>query len=238
MERATENQKLAADPEAVEQEIKHEKLARLRRLALHTLTLMALGYGEVLAQEKPDYSGTTTAAISESTQQVESKEQKTSGGREIIADRQDIDLVLAGEFRTTKGTGIRPALKTLEISACIAVTVYDPENEDGALGHFVPFTPDKELQTNLETMILKTGVANYTPEQKRGVEVRLIGGKKGVSEKLLRDIKKTLKSLGFSNYVEIDYGDEEIESIAFDTRTGKVFDLKNILPVDPEKITF
>jgi len=148
-----------------------------------------------------------------------------------ISDRVDMVLVWMQEFGTTSGNDESHILKTIGVSTCIAVTLYDSRSKVGSMVHISAATDTANLREAFRSMLNSMRKAGYQEASKGEVEVRILGGWQGTSDGLLMGIKNCLSSLGLSNVVEQEYTDIEGECIALDTQTGELFDLVDIIPL-------
>lgn len=157
--------------------------------------------------------------------------------KQQIADCEDMISIFMQEIGVTQGDAKNHTLKTFGISTCIAVTLYDKENKVGAMGHFSALTDRQNLDEAFRGMLFAMQKAGYKNGDNSNVEVRVIGGYEGMSEEFLERVKNRLSFFGFSNFVGLEYARLEGEKIALDTRTGELFELANITPLDTDSMS-
>ncbi len=145
--------------------------------------------------------------------------------RSSIPESPDSIVVFQQEFGTTRADSENPVLGTVGVGPCIVVTLYDPASKVGSMAHIA-------MHDNgwIRSMLSSMWRAGYEDQDRSAVEVRIIGGHDGVSDGLYETINNLLSSFGFTNIVEVDYGNFEVERVALDTRSGKLYDLHSIIP--------
>ena len=145
--------------------------------------------------------------------------------RSSIPDSPDGIFIFRQEFGTTQADDDHPVLKTVRIGPSIVVTLYDPASKVGSMAHIA-------IRENgwLGKMVLSMQRAGYDNQDKSAVEARIVGGVDGMSDDLYEAINNLLSSFGFTNMVEVDYGNFKAENVALDTRNGKLYDLRDIIP--------
>ncbi len=140
--------------------------------------------------------------------------------REYSLDNPSAIEVFQHEYAITRATDRRPILQSFGAGPCVIVTLYDSVNKIGSIAH-VDGTTDiynSFDQTFAELNLLRR--KNNSP-----IEARIMGGAKGLSEKIVYAIQDRLAEQGVS-IVERDFLHYSINggsaSIQLDTKTGKV----------------
>jgi len=105
-------------------------------------------------------------------------------------------------------------IATVGLANCVGVTIYNPETHTGGVAHF---DPNQEARGMLNNMLDELGQVDSTK-----VEVRLIGGWSGYSERTVHYLRQELKSRGFKVTSEDILGENISRSIMLDTATGHV----------------
>lgn len=107
---------------------------------------------------------------------------------------------------------------TADLANCVAVTIYNPETHTTGVAHF---DPNQEVRSMLNDMLDELGQVNP-----RKVEIRLIGGWSGYSERTIYYIKQVLKSRGLKVTYEDILGENISRSIMLDTTNDHVIYLE------------
>ena len=105
-------------------------------------------------------------------------------------------------------------LAALGLANCVAVTVYDPVSHTGAIAHF---DPNQKVSGLFKQMI-----GNFTAMDPAKMEIRLIGGWSGYSERIIYYLRKEIRSHGFQISSEDILGEGISRRIRLDTATGSI----------------
>jgi chemotaxis receptor (MCP) glutamine deamidase CheD len=150
--------------------------------------------------------------------------------RKSVQDNSAGILVFQQEYGVACGKDEEPILETIGAGPCIIVALYDSASQVGGLMHLSSMTVHGPRFEWLRSMIGSMYRAGYQDNKRDSVQVHIIGGYEGMSDSLYSHIKEGLSMFGFNKIIETDYGDLDAESVSFDTRTGEIYDLENILP--------
>ncbi|MCK4532964.1 methyltransferase domain-containing protein, partial [bacterium] len=113
-----------------------------------------------------------------------------------------------------------PFIATFQIGPCV-VTLYDKKSKIGCIAHF-----DKGIDVAKSTEKILKEMASHNVDIS-SLEVNLFGGDKGFSEEMISEMKTELEKRKINNVKEDLFGENQLRHILLDTRTGKIYYLRD-----------
>lgn len=142
---------------------------------------------------------------------------------EFQGDMEDVVEVGMNEQAVTQATDSKPVLATFGLAPCVALVGYEPSAKVGFLTHYSAST---EVAGSFPELLATLYRARLSHEAPTRFEVRLVGGWKGDSDRLISELE-TRVMFGTSFNMQIAERDtgyvENGRSIALDTRSGELF---------------
>lgn len=136
--------------------------------------------------------------------------------------------VMQGQYAVKTYSKDNPSIQTCNVCNCVAVTIYDKKNKRGFVAHIDTTEKADSLRDVLEKL-------NFDP---KNCEVRIIGGRTGLSEGNIEIIDMTLKSMGFEIKEYDILGSENTapRAIQLNLETGEVTDYEESNPLNNRDI--
>ncbi len=119
--------------------------------------------------------------------------------------------VLQGQYKIDKGG---KKIMTLGLANCVAVTIYDPRTQTGALAHFDPAQESGHMFGNM--------ISGFNQKNYDQLEIRLVGGWSGNSERVVHYLRQQIASRGLKITSEDVLGDNISRRIVLDTANGNL----------------
>lgn len=164
--------------------------------------------------------------------EVKTGETQKQNSIEIIEDSDEMIYVKMDTFGVASAKSKHPFLKTVGVSFCVGVTLWDAKSKVAGMLHITPPSidrsrtkPNQDIVNVLEVM-QRQGLDTKNVSQLRANVLSFQGTNNGDI------IARQLNELGVSKMT--NYRNENSVNFAIDARNGKIFHLKNLKPLQPQ----
>lgn len=159
--------------------------------------------------------------------------------RKALEDSPAMITVEMNRFGVTSADTENPILKTVGLGPCVGVVIYHPNKKLAGLVHLnAPIKDDDWEKTNSSivntlNVMIKHGVPGKINERE-SLQIHIAGGWEMTN--FYRLVKERLRQLGLGNIVtEVPSKPSFDQNIAFNSRSGEMYDLINVIPKKPRR---
>ena len=164
--------------------------------------------------------------------------------RRKIDDNDEMVRATMNTYGVTSANHTYPILKTVGLSFCVGVALYDPDSKVAGLIHIIE--PDRSrgysamvsIKNDIKNMLTTMEKHGVTIEARKKIQAHIIGGLRG--DDTPKQVRERLHILGINNILTDERVDDVSlqvsQNIAVDARTGEVFNLVNIKPGKIDKL--
>jgi chemotaxis receptor (MCP) glutamine deamidase CheD len=185
--------------------------------------------GVVTDNQKDNTRLPTIASTSETTQ------------RPLIENSPEMINVDMNSYGVTRGDSANPILKTHGVGPCVSVVLYDSGKQLAGLAHITSRMEDgikgvpvwMSVNNDIVKVLGTMQRHGLTYEDRKTLQVSLIGGQESpMTHDLFSIAEERLKQLRMQNIVFREKGSiqEQAKNVAFDSRTGQLYDLPDLKP--------
>lgn len=168
--------------------------------------------------------------------------------RPKLEDSKDFINVDMNSYGVTTAQRGYTVLKTVGLSSCVGVALYEPTKEIAGLFHLttpldvaalgIPIW--RSVQEDIVALLVAMQRNGMSFEDRPNMEASLIGDQNSQElRRLMPIVQERLRQLNVSRIAIVEEGERnKTKDIAIDARDGKIYDLINILPIKNNENTF